>query len=386
MRISALEFTPISIPYRHRENSFQVNRDGVTDVIVKITTDDGLVGWGEACSGANVESVLETLKALEPFALGQNPFNRDSMWYHAFHKGIWNFRQSTFNFAWAGIDMALWDLCGKICGQPLYNLLGGLRREQVNYFYYLPFGVDKAQLESECRRGVEQGFTVFYIKTGVDIRADEKALDLVRQTIGPDRKIRIDSNEAWSVAEAVRNLARLDKYNLDFAEQPVPADPVSNMVELKARTPVPLASNEGLWRIADAWDVIKHRACDVLCFSPYWVGSIAHFQHLSVAASYEGIKTCKHTHGEYGLAATAGHHVLLSLPDIVDGHQQTACIMDDDILKEKVPVHTQPDWGVPAGAGLGVEVDDDKLAQYSDNYREVGQYLPYSADSIDDFK
>jgi glucarate dehydratase len=385
MKIASLEFTTISIPYRHRENSSQVNRDGVTDVIVKITTDDGLVGWGEACSGANVESVLEALKAFEPFVLGQNPFNRDSMCNNAFQKGIWNFRQGTFNFAWAGIDMALWDLCGKRCGQPVYNLLGGLRRERVNYFYYLPFGATEAELQAECRRGVEQGFTVFYIKTGVDIEQDVKALELIRNTIGPDRAIRIDSNQAWSVSEAVRNLALLDVYNIDYAEQPVPADPVSLMLELKSRISVPIAANEGLWRIADAWEVIKQRSCDVMCFSPYWVGSIAHFQHLSVAASYEGIKTCKHTHGEFGLAAVACHHVLLSLPHIVEGHQHTAGVMADDILKKTVSIDQQANWDAPEGAGLGVEIDEDKLARYSEQYQKVGQYLPYTADSIDNF-
>jgi L-alanine-DL-glutamate epimerase-like enolase superfamily enzyme len=381
MRIASIELTPVSVPYTHRENSSQVNRDGVTDVVVKITTDDGLVGWGESCSGANVQSVYEALRAFEPMLLGRNPWNREAMWHDAHRRGIWNFREPTFNFAWAGVDMALWDLCGKAVGQPVYNLLGGLRRTDVSYFWYLPTG-ELSVLEEECRRGVEAGFEVFYIKTGRDIEREVEALRIIRQAIGPQRKIRIDSNEAWTVSEAVRNLRRLDQFDIDFAEQPVPADPVENMIELKQKTDVPLASNEGLWRVADAWEVITRRACDVLCFSPYWVGSIGHFHRLSSVAALQGMSVCKHTHGELGIAAAAAQHVLLTLPSIVEGHQQTATMMADDVLTELLPIAREPHWGVPTAPGLGVVVDSDKLTRYHESYRDVGQYLPYQLENL----
>jgi len=382
VRISAIDSWIISVPYTHRENSAQVNRDGVTDIVVRVRTDEGLVGWGECCSGANAESVQEALRACAPIVLGRDPWNREALWHDCFRRGVWNFREGTFNFAWAGIDMALWDLCGKACGQPVYNLLGGLRRQEVEYFCYLPYGADPATLETECRAGAEAGYRVFYIKVGVDIEREVEAVRLIRQTIGQAGKIRVDANEAWSVAEAVRNLERLDEWHLDLAEQPVPADPVANMIELKGRTSVPLAANEGLWRVADAWEVITRRACDVLCFSSYWVGTLGHFHRLASVASLEGIATCKHTHGELGLAAAAGQQVLLSLPRIVEGHQQTAAMMDGDILKEPLPIAAGPRWGVPTGPGLGVEVDEDKVAQYHEQYRRFGQFLPYSLEKM----
>jgi L-alanine-DL-glutamate epimerase-like enolase superfamily enzyme len=382
MKISAIDTWIVSVPYTHRENSAQVNRDGVTDVIVKVTTDDGLVGWGESCSGANVESVHEAVRSFIPIVLGRNPWNREALWHDCFHRGIWNFRQGTFNFAWAGIDIALWDLCGKASGQPLYNLLGGLRRGSVEYYYYLPYGADLKTIETECKTGVATGHGVFYIKVGVDVEREIETIKLIRETIGPTGKIRIDANEAWTVSEAARYLERFDEWNIDYAEQFVPADPVENMIELKRKTKVPLASNEGLWRLADAWDVIKKRACDVLCFSPYWVGSIGHFHRLASVASLEGIATCKHSHGELGLAAAASQHVLLTLPQIVRGHQHTASIMADDVLTSSLPIATGPHWGVPDGAGLGVTVDEAKVKKYHEHYRERGQFLPYALGSM----
>src|SRR5258706_3758574 len=165
MKIARLEFIPVSVPYTHREVSSQVNRDGVTDVVVKVTTDNGLVGWGESCSGANVESVVETLKAMAPFVVRRSPWESEALRAELWHLGLWSFRKATASFAFAGIDMALWDLCGKACQEPLYRLLGGKVREEVSYFYYLARG-SVEQIRQQCQDGVTKGFSGFYLKVG----------------------------------------------------------------------------------------------------------------------------------------------------------------------------------------------------------------------------
>src|SRR5262245_35916115 len=103
MKISKVEFIPVSVPYTHREVSSQVRRDGVTDLLVKATADNGLVGWGESCSGANVESVAEAVKAMAPFVLGRSPWESESIRAELWHRGIWLFRKPTACFAYAGI-------------------------------------------------------------------------------------------------------------------------------------------------------------------------------------------------------------------------------------------------------------------------------------------
>ena len=381
MRLAHLDFTPISIPYTHREVSSQVQRDGVTDVIVKATTDDGFVGWGESCSGANVESVLQALRAMTPFVLGRSPWLSEAIRAELWHRGIWLFRRPTASFAYAGIDMALWDICGKATCQPLYNLFGGRVRNQANYFYYLSRGKPE-DLEKQCRDGLAKGFHVFYLKVGIDIDAELEMVRTVRQTVGPKAKIRLDANGAWRVNEALRNLGRLDAYGIDFIEQPVSQDPIENMQEVRARCPVAVCQNEGMWTAEDAYLRITKRAADVFCFSPYWVGSLAEFQRLSHVAHFEGLQVCRHTHGELGITATACHHLLLTLHNIVQGNQQTAHIMQDDVLREPLPIVSSPNWGVPGGNGLGVEVDENKVRQYHDFYLSRGQLLPYDATQI----
>src|SRR5262245_6318563 len=381
MKISKLEFIPVSIPYTHREVSSLIQRDGVTDVLVKAVTDDGLVGWGESCSGANVESVAESLKAMTPFVLGRSPWESEAIRAELWHKGIWSFRKPTASFAYAGIDMALWDLCGKACGQPLYNLLGGKVRERVNYFYYLAQG-SSSDLAKQCRDGIDKGFHVFYLKVGIDIEAEMEMVRTVRDVIGDKGKIRLDANGSWKVNEAVRNLTRLDAYRIDFIEQPVSQDPVTNMQEVRSRVPMAVCTNEGLWTVDDAYRHITHRTADVFCLSSYWVGSLLQFQRLCHVAHCEGLQIVKHTHGELGIAAAVAHHVLLTLPNVVDGNQQTAHMMQDDILTEPIPITFRPDWGVPQGTGSCVVVDEQKVARYHEVYRERGQFLPYDTKFI----
>ena len=164
-------------------------------------------------------------------------------------------------------------------------------------------------------------------------------------------------------------------------EAPVPIDPVENMLELRGRVPVALCANEGLGRTADTMRVIRSRCADVLCFSSYWVGTLRRFHTLCHAAHLEGQSVCKHTHGELGIAAAAGHHVMLSIPNATDGIQQTATMMEHELLVEPTPIAEGPKWGWIEKPGLGVEVDADQLMQYHEVYRRDGQFLPYRFES-----
>ena len=377
MRIEQLEAVPVRVPYTHAEVSSLVARAGVTDVVVKVVADNGLIGWGECTRAADAAGIASAIAAMRPIVLGRDPFDGEAIAHDVYVGGAWQFQAMTGNFAFAGIDMALWDLCGKACGQPLYRLFGGAVRDEVDYFYYLSWGTPE-ELEAQCRGGVERGYTVFYLKVGVDAEAEEAMLGAVRRSIGPACKIRIDANQAWTVPEAARLLADWHaKFDLDFVEAPVPIDPVELMLDLKRRVRVPLCVNEGLWREADAYRIIESRCGDYLCFSSYWVGSLRRWHSLCQAARAYGWQVCKHTHGELGLAAAAAQHLMLTLLNACDGHQQTAQLMADDILSAPLPIARGPKWGRIEAPGLGVEVDEMKLARYHQDYLDHGEFPPY---------
>jgi L-alanine-DL-glutamate epimerase-like enolase superfamily enzyme len=316
------------------------------------------------------------LEAMRPFVIGRNPWESERIREELWHRGIWSWRQHTACFAYPGIDLALWDICGKATGQPLYNLFGGRVRESANYFFYCSQGTPEHIFE-QAKEGVAKGFGVYYLKVGLNIDAEVEMVRALRDTIGPKAKIRLDANGAWKVNEAVRNLERLDEFTIDFIEQPVVQDPLSNMQEVRSRCRMAVSANEGTWTPDDALRQMLGRTADVICFSPYFTGSLAQFQRLSWMAHYQGLQVCRHTHGELGIFATACHHIVLTLPNVVDGNQQTAHMMTDDIVTETLPIVHGPDWGVPQGHGIGVEIDEVKLGKYHELYRQRGQFQPY---------
>jgi L-Ala-D/L-Glu epimerase len=377
MKVIRLEAFPVRVAYKRVESSSLINRDGVTDVIVKLTADNGLVGWGECTRAADTAGIESAVHAMAPLVIGRDPWDKEAIHRDLAVYAVWAFQPMTGNFAFAGIDMALWDLCGKACGQPLYRLFGGAMREQVDYYYYMEWA-SPADIERQGKDGVERGYRAFYIKVGVDEAREEAMLEALRGAIGPERKIRIDANMAWTIPQAVRLLKRWHaKFDLDFVEAPVRIDPVENMLDLRRHAEVPLCVNEGLWREADAWRIIKSRCGNYLCFSPYWVGSLGRFHALVQASHFEGWQVCKHTHGELGLTAAACQHMMLAAPNACLGNQQTAQIMEDDILRERIPIADGPSWGRIEKPGLGVEVDEDKLMRYHEAWRRHGGFPTY---------
>ena len=129
MRVIKLEAIPVRVPYKRVELSSLINRGGITDVIVKITADNGLVGWGECTRAADTAGIESAVRNMAPLVIGRDPWDKEAIHRDLAIYAVWAFQPMTGNFAFAGIDTALWDLCGKAAGQPIYRMLGGAMRE-----------------------------------------------------------------------------------------------------------------------------------------------------------------------------------------------------------------------------------------------------------------
>ena len=121
---------------------------------------------------------------MRPFVVGRDPWHTDAIARDVYRTGLWDYRVQTGNFAFAGIDMALWDLCGKACGQPLHRLFGGAMQDDIDYFCYLAQGTP-AELRAQCAEGIVRGYRCYYLKVGIDAAAEEAMLEAVRAAIGP---------------------------------------------------------------------------------------------------------------------------------------------------------------------------------------------------------
>ena len=125
MKIDKIDLYPVSVPYKVIEKSSRVYRSGVSDIIIKITTDDGIVGWGEATRTASAKVIIESLEAMKPVLMNQDPWQNLKHEKNIYDEALWHWSAVTANLAYAGIDMALWDIYGKQVNKPIYQLLGG---------------------------------------------------------------------------------------------------------------------------------------------------------------------------------------------------------------------------------------------------------------------
>ena len=377
MKIDKIDLYPVSVPYKVIEKSSRVYRSGVSDIIIKITTDDGIVGWGEATRTASAKVITESLEAMKPVLMNQDPWQNLKHEKNIYDEALWHWSAVTANLAYAGIDMALWDIYGKQVNKPIYQLLGGSLRDEVSYFYYLTW-TDINDLIKQCQDGINKGYDVFYLKIGKDEILEEEMVKVVRETIGPSKKIRLDTNMSWNIPQAKKLINKWhEKYSIDFFEAPVQIEPLTQMQELKSSISSSLCVNEGLWKENEFIDIINSRCGDYLCCSHYYVGSVRKFLHLAYLSNYYGWLICKHTHGELGLTAAIGQHLMLNIPNACEGHQQTAQNMVDDILTEPIPITNKPIWKKIEKPGLGVEVDEDKVLFYNKKFLEEGEFLPY---------
>ena len=377
MKIDKVELIPVSVPYKHDEISSRVSRSGITEIIIKITTDNGLVGWGESPRIASAEVILKAIESMIPMMLNQDPWQNQLLEKNVYHDSNWQWSQMTANLAYGGVDMALWDIYGQETGLPIYKLLGGNLREYVDYFYYLQWD-EPDHLLKQCTEGLDKNYDVFYMKIGVNEIIEEEMIRQVRSIIGNDKKIRLDINMAWDVPKAKKLINKWhEKYNLDFVEAPVPIQPQNLMKEVNDKVDASLCINEGLWQESEFYNIINNKCADFLCCSHYFVGSIRKFVNLANYSNFMGWQICKHTHGELGLTAVIGQHLMLAIPNACDGHQQTAQNMADDILSEEIPITNSNSWGLIDKPGLGVNVDEDKLEYYHKKFLENGEYLLY---------
>src|SRR5262249_40613081 len=163
----------------------------------------------------------------------------------------------------AGIEMALWDIVGKALKTPGYNLLGGRGRERLPPSYSVPFGEPKAMADY-ARERVREGHRTIKVKVGNDPATDVEAVQRVREAIGPEIRLRVDANMAWSTAkEAIRLIRAMEPWNLELIEQPLPPHELEAMAEVRRAIGVPLMADESVRTPRDAMEGIRRRAADI---------------------------------------------------------------------------------------------------------------------------
>ncbi|MGQ9801354.1 MAG: mandelate racemase/muconate lactonizing enzyme family protein [Candidatus Saccharicenans sp.] len=323
------------------------------DVLVRITTDSGLYGIGEACpfppiTGETQESNIAAARAIREILLDKDPLNIEGL-----IDGIGNIVHANPS-AVAAFDMALYDLLGKVAGLPLYKLLGGYRS---SFETDLTTGLNTPEkMAASVKESLALGYRQIKIKVGEDPDLDLRRVQAVRQAIGPEVKLRIDANQGWSVTQAISALKRMEPYEIEFCEQPVKDSDIYGLRQVRAQSPVPIMADESLFGPDDAIKLIKEEACDYFNIKLMKAGGILNSLKIAHVAAAANIKCMVGCMLETRLGLTAAAHLVASQKNIIfadlDGNSEHKVDpIIDGIKVERGTIY------LPEKPGLGCEVD-----------------------------
>ena len=373
MKISSIEVIPVGVPIAPTatESRFRAGSRTLVSVLVQVHTDDGLVGLGEMPPVMGADLTEAILNSAKDSLLGENPLHVNRIMKSLYAR--YNLAHLHLHAAcWAlnGFEMALWDLAGKSADRPLYELWGGPFRLEIPYYGHVEREEPSAMREA-ARRLVEQGFRTLYTKVGLDPEEDLAAVAAMRAGAGTaDVLIRVDANQSWSPAEAIRMINAMAVYGLEFVDQPVLMYNLEALVGVKRAVSVPISAHESCWTMYDMLNVIKHQAADVVHIDPRFDAGLTGSRISAGIAEAAGIPAVSHSFGELGVAFAASMHLIASCPNFTLANQEDGYrFLTDDIITggplrfQGAKVH------VPDGPGLGVTLDAEKVNRYAEYYR-----------------
>jgi muconate cycloisomerase len=374
MKINRVETIPIQVPMNPRL-AIKSGRGGWHNVskylLVKIHTDAGIVGLGEASVTPKWSGEDQTTAAhyvsnyFAPLLVGEDA--PDSAGQIEALTKKYTFPVAENYFTKSAIDVALWDIAGRATGKPVYELLGGKKREFVHTKFSVSAQPPPRPAEI-ARWACDQGFRKMKVKVGVDPESDVERVRSVREAVGPDVKLGVDANGGWvTPAVAVPTIKRLQEFNIYFAEQPVAEGDIEGMAEVRAAVDLPIVADESVYTLSDARALAARKACDVFSIYIGKAGGITGAKAIADFALEAGITCVIGSNLELGVGSAAMTHLALSHnafdPEKFPSDIIGPFFFEDDILDPPLPL-TPGEARVFDKPGLGIKLDEPKIERY----------------------
>jgi L-alanine-DL-glutamate epimerase-like enolase superfamily enzyme len=363
MKITNIEAFHIALPYEHGAPKPLLPtgklRDKMDGVYLKVETDEGITGWGEAFGFAACPISLHAVKlAIAPIAVGRDANDIASLMRDVRFRTHNMSLNGPVGFALSALDIALWDIKGKIAGQPIWKLLGGDGNRKTIPAYASLIRVREPDLVQRiCRRAAMRGYK--YIKLH---EFTVEAVAAAREAVGPHVGLMLDTNCSWNEEDAFAHARALKPLNLYWLEEPVfPPDDFPALARLRANCGVPIASGENLGNLNDMARMLEAKAVDFVQPDVTKFGGITEMVKAAQLAEKYGVTFEPHSpiHGP-GLVATM--HLVAALTS----HAMCEyyfCDLECTPMGESIAVKNGM-VTVPNGPGLGVEIDEDMLRKY----------------------
>ncbi|MDH7476922.1 MAG: dipeptide epimerase [Candidatus Bathyarchaeota archaeon] len=358
MGIQQIEVFPVTLHYKE---PFRIAPGAHTEshnVIVKIATDYDVIGWGESSpservTGETAETVINVIDKIAPKLIGMCPLRIEQT------VEVMDSIVKGNPAAKAAIDIALHDILGKTARKPLFMLMGGYRTEVLTD---ITLGIKfPKEMAKDAAKAVKRGFKALKVKVGVNPTEDVERLRLIRKAAGEDIQIRIDANQGWTPKQAIGALNKMEKFNIQFAEQPVPAENIKGLIKVKKNSPIPIMADESIHSPEDAIRLIKAEAVDLINIKLMKSGGILEGRKIAEIAEAAGIPCMIGCMGESEIGIAAGANLAAAVKNIQYADLDSDILLRDKLAKKGGTKVKNSMRTFPKQNGLGIKELDEKL-------------------------
>jgi D-galactarolactone cycloisomerase len=347
--------------------------DRRTALLVEIATEDGLVGWGEAYGPARPNRAV--VEAMTPLLLGQDALASERHWQTLYDQLRDHGQRGLVLQALSAVDIALLDLRGKAWGVPVHRLLGGPIRTSVRAYatglYRRDAGDPRRYLADEAAGYAAEGFDAVKLKVGFGVAEDLGNARAVRHAIGDRIGLMVDANHGYDVTAATRLGRGLAELDVLWLEEPIVPEDVDGYAELRRAQPIPIAGGECSFGRHDFKRLFQARALDIVQPDTCAAGGLSEAKKIADLAWAHGVRYVPHVWGT-GVALAAALQLIAVLPHNPPAHAAVEPVLELDRTEHPfrqailmAPIeHVAGAVAVPAGPGLGIEIDRAALARF----------------------
>lgn len=338
--------------------------DAVSMVLVEVRTDAGVTGVGEVLARFSPRAYAELIEtSLKPRLIGQDPRNIAALW-QTMRRALSGRSGGMLVEAIAGIDIALWDIMGKIAGMPIYRLLGGVGRERIDVYAAAVNWVEDAAADRELEAYVERGFTRIKVKVANPVKDACRRIERLRERAGDSIELCVDANWAYSLDEAVEVGRALSANGYYWFEEPLAPENEQGYRELRRRCEVPLAAGESNFTVDQAMPLVMDRVLSVLQPDVARAGGITETRRMAALAQNHDVAYAPHIGMSGVICETASVHLAAAVPNF----RIMECECDLSPFKTELADlppgckrATDGTVDVPSGPGLGLSIDWDAV-------------------------
>ncbi|MCY4540052.1 MAG: mandelate racemase/muconate lactonizing enzyme family protein [Chloroflexi bacterium] len=331
---------------------------------VKISTDEGLIGWGEALAPVAPETVgVIVEQLLAPALMGRDPLDGNVLWNVMYdlmrERGYYG---GFMLDAISACDTALWDLRGKILSQPVYQLLGGAYRDSVPcYVSGLPKPTAAERVELALSF-VDEGFDAFKLAAGHGVRADTQSVKALREALGDEATLLLDAHWVYRLDDAVRLGKNLEELDAGFFEAPINPEDIASHAQLASAIAIPVAIGETERSRYQFRPWLTQKAADILQPDVGRAGISEVFKIASMAETFN-VRMAPHLSVGLGICIAATLHVAAAIPNLYLLEYQPPVFEVANMLLTEALTCADGRYELPRGVGLGVELDEKRLRE-----------------------